>query len=306
MGGKTFDKTIQLNEIEYNNLILYIENLKHNDNYNLKYLTPFRLGNKNTFGDVDIILSDTELFIDLFSNIPNEYDIIETKTIPLLNCDKYFKNNDLDCDVLSTKVNMSHNNIIICKEKQNQESFIFNSNLNSIFLKRFDTHTNKYTFTQYSKHILTKHFYQIDLLKSWNVESMEITRAYFSYSFANIFLKQMVDIVDRNLTLSHIGILCSSNKYVLDKDIKFIQLDNGTRLIIDCEFLFNLVDLDYNRYTKGFVDEIELLEYFSKSKYYPQIKFKSNSKFKHDYSRLKPFANLVNLGLIQVENFIPN
>ncbi len=158
----------------------------------------------------------------------------------------------------------------------------------------------------YSKHILTSEFYQIDLLKSWNSESIEITRAFFSYSFANIFLKRLADIVDRNLKFSYLGLMCTSNKFSIPPNIQYIQIDNKTRLIIDCEYVFILLDLDYSRYTKGFKDEVELLEYFSKSKYFSQIKFKSNSKFKHDYSRLKPFANLVNLGLIQVENFTLN
>jgi hypothetical protein len=156
----------------------------------------------------------------------------------------------------------------------------------------------------YSKHILTSEYYQIDLLKSWNLESMEITRAYYSYSFANIFLKRLTKIIDRNLKFSYLGLICTSNNFVIPPNIKYIQIDNKTRLIIDCDYAFNLIDLDYSRYIKGFNDEVELFEYFIKSKYYSQIKFKSNSKFKHDYLRLKPFANLVNSGLIQVENFI--
>jgi len=161
-------------------------------------------------------------------------------------------------------------------------------------------------FGLYSKHILTSKLYQIDLLKSWNQESMEITRTFFSYSFANIFLKKLIDIIDRNLTLSYLGVICSSNKYVIPQGVKFIQIDLKTRLIIDLKYVFNLIDLDYLKYTKGFNDEFELLEYFKKSKYFSQIKFKFNSKFKHDYTRLKPFANLVDLGLINVENFLSN
>jgi hypothetical protein len=99
-----------------------------------------------------------------------------------------------------------------------------------------------------------------------------------------------------------LGVFCSSNKIIIP-DNKFIQIDDRTRLIVDCEYIFSLIDLDYTRYTEGFNDEIELLEYFKSSKYYSQLaKFKSNSKFKHDYSRLKPFANLVDLKLICVEN----
>jgi hypothetical protein len=62
------------------------------------------------------------------------------------------------------------------------------------------------------------------------------------------------------------------------------------------------LDLNYTEYINGFDNEIQLLEYFSKSKYYKQIKFKNNSKFKHDYNRLKPFKNIVDGDLIEVEN----
>jgi hypothetical protein len=158
-------------------------------------------------------------------------------------------------------------------------------------------------FGLYSKHILTNELYQIDLLKSWNVESMEITRAYFSYSFANIFFKRLTDIVSRNLKFSFLGIMCSSDKYAIPSTVKCLRIEKRTRLIIDCDFIFELLDLDYLQFKAGFKNEIKLLEFFEKSKYYNQIKFKNNSKFKHDYSRLKPFKNLVDLGLIKVENF---
>jgi hypothetical protein len=99
--------------------------------------------------------------------------------------------------------------------------------------------------------------------------------------------------------------MCSSNKIIIPEN-KFIQIDNGTRLIADCEYVFRLMDLNYTRYTQGFNDEIELLEYFKTSKYNLQLtKYNLQlTKFKHDYSRLKPFANLVDLGLVEVENFI--
>jgi hypothetical protein len=249
MGGATFDKTNILNQEEYNNLTNYVKQSGLVEN--IDYLFPFRLGNKNTYGDIDFILSDTDNFTQLFeankSNQTNKYKIIETKKIPL-------------------------------------------------FEERFGL---------YSVHLLTTELYQIDLLKSWNSSTMEITRAYFSYSFANIFFKRLIDLVDRNLKFSYLGVFCSSNKFIIPEN-KFIQIDNGTRLIIDCGYVFELMDLDYSRFILGFIDEIELLEYFKSSKYFTQIKFKFNSKFKHDYSRLKPFANLVDLGLVKVENFVKN
>lgn len=194
------------------------------------------------------------------------------------------------------------------------------------FVKLFeDTGTIKETkiiklfeerFNLYSEHILTNELYQIDLLKSWSdfdetqllsasiSDAIKITRAYFSYSFANIFFKRLMTIVDRNLKFSYLGVMCSSNKHKIPEGTKYIRIDEKTRLIFDCEYVFNLLDLDYSMYKEGFKNEIKLLEYFEKSKYFNQIKFKNNSKFKHDYSRLKPYRNLVDLGLIKVENFV--
>lgn len=246
MGGATFDKTNILDQEEYNNLTNYVKQSGLVEN--VDYIFPFRLGNKNTFGDVDFILSNSDKFIQLFeankTDKTDKYKIIETKKIPL-------------------------------------------------FEERFGL---------YSQHLLTSQLYQIDLLKSLSQESMEITRAFFSYSFANIFLKRLMDLVDRNLNFSYLGVLCSSNKFIIPSNVKYIQMDDKTRLIIDCKYVFNLMDLDYSRYIEGFGDEMELLEYFKTSKYFTQVKFKFNSKFKHDYARLKPFANLVNLGLIEVQD----
>ncbi len=231
MGGLTFENTKTINSNEYNEIIQLLNNYD--------FLSPFRLGNKKTFNDIDLIVSNTEPIINLFHEMEQ---INEIKTIPL-------------------------------------------------FDERFNL---------YSKHILTKNLIQIDLLKSWNTDSMEISRAYFSYSFANVFLKQLTNIVNRNFKFSYLGLLCSSNKIIIPLNIKFIQVDNCTRLIIDCDYVFKLLDLDYNIYKSGFNDEVELLNYFSKSKYFSQIQFKNNSKFKHDYKRLKPFANLVDMNLIKL------
>lgn len=199
-GGNTFEKTKYLSENEYNEIINQISNLNLIENQD--YMYPYRLKEKKNFGDIDVILFDTDKFINLFEK---KNKIKEIKKI-------------------------------------------------SLFEERFGL---------YSKHILTENLVQIDLLKSYNKKSMEITRAYYSYSFANIFLKRLTNIVDRNLKFSYLGILCSSNKYVLPADIKHIQIDNNTRLIIDCEYIFTLLDLDYNLYKIGFENEFELLNYFS-------------------------------------------
>ena len=234
MGGSTFDKTNRLDQNKFDEISEFITVCNN-------YVLPFRLQNKNSHGDFDIIVSDTDPFIELFKNSTQEIK-----------------------------------RILLFKEKFND---------------------------MYSDHILTTDLYQIDLLKCWSAESLEITRAYSSYSFANIFLKRMTDIVSMNLKFSFLGIICSSNKFVIPNDVKIIQIDSRTKLIIDCEYVFGLLDLDYSIFVTGFKNEIKLLEFFEKSKYYNQIKFRNCSKFRHDYNRLKPFKNLVDLGLIKVENF---
>jgi hypothetical protein len=242
MGGQTFYETKTLDNDLYNQYIERIYQLKQLDQSDqLNFLMPYRLKNKLSHNDIDIIISDTDAFIEKYKLID---EVREIKTIPL-------------------------------------------------FEERFNL---------YSKHILTKDLVQIDLLKSWNSESVEITKAYYSYSFANIFLKRLATIVDRNLKFSYLGLFCSNNKFVIPPNIKYIQIDENTRLIIDPFFAFELLDLNYLKYINGFDNEAQLLEYFSKSKYYGQIKFKNNSKFKHDYNRLKPFKSLVDKGLIVVEN----
>jgi hypothetical protein len=126
MGGATFDKTNILDQEEYDNFTNYVKQSGLVEN--IDYIFPFRLGNKNTYGDIDFILSDTDKFIQLFeanktnkTDETDKYKIIETKKIPIL------------------------------KEK----------------------------FDLYSIHILTQQYYQIDLLKSLNAETMEISRAFF-------------------------------------------------------------------------------------------------------------------------------
>ena len=238
MGGKTFDETKRLNLQEFNRITELIKVSGYTD-----YLLPFRLENKVSHGDYDLIVYETDKYIKLFEDINL---IKEIKIIPL-------------------------------------------------FEKRFGL---------CSKHLLTTDQIQVDFLMPWSNESIEITRVFFSYSFANVFLKRFIDIIDRNLQLSFLGVFCSSNKFVIPENVKYVTIDKQTRLIIDCEYMFKLIDLDYSVYKEGFKNEIKLLEFFEKSKYYEQIKFKNISKFKHDYTRLKPFKNLVDLGLIKVENFI--
>ena len=177
MGGNTFDNTNKLNQQTFNEIAKFIERCTN-------YLLPFRLQNKKSHGDFDIIVCDTMPFVKLFENSTQEIK-----------------------------------RILLFKERFNN---------------------------MYSDHILTNEFYQIDLLKCWNVESLEITRAYSSYSFANIFLRRLTDIISTNLKFSFLGIMCSSNKFKIPNGVKFIQIEPKTKLIIDCEYVFKLVDLDYS------------------------------------------------------------
>jgi len=182
---------------------------------------------------------------------------------------------------------------------------LFSDNNIVLETKIIDLYNDK--IDTYSEHILTTDFYQIDLLKSWTpeiVESMEITRIFYSYTFANIFFNRLISIASKyikhDFKFSALGIFCYSRKFKIPENVKYVYINNTLRLIIDCDFLFNILDLDYSEFKLGFKNEIKLLEFFEKSKYYKEIKFKNNSKFRRDCSRLKPFKNLFDLGLITI------
>lgn len=236
MGGDVFDNTISFSTNDY---FFFINLLKKSTlKENIDYLFPLRLNNKNYFNDLDLIVHNTDTFIDFFNN----------------------------------------------------ENLVKDINIINI-LKIYNL---------YSKHILTKTLHQIDLLKSWNnnPKSLKITQIFYSYSIANIFLKKLVNIFNNNLKLSHIGILCFSNKFLIPDSVSFINININTRLIIDPEYLFDIINLDYNTFLKGFNNEFELFNFFQKSKYFYLIKFKYDSSFKRNYNRLKPFKNLVNYRFI--------
>ena len=236
MGGNTFEETKRLTNEEYSIFIERLRSLGFIEG--IDFLIPFRLGNKESHSDIDLIVHDADNIISKLE------DVKEIKTI-------------------------------------------------SLFEERFGL---------YSKHILLDNLTQIDFLISWNSKSLEITRAFFSYSIANIFLKRMITFVDRNAKLSYLGLFISDRNFRLDglSEESIITIDNNSRLVIDCNFIFNLLDLNYIRYTEGFNDESELLTYLSTSKYYHLVEFKNNSKFKHDFKRLEPFRRCIELGLITV------
>lgn len=154
-------------------------------------------------------------------------------------------------------------------------------------------------FNSYSIHVLTEDNIQIDLLRPWAKESCEITRIYYSYSCANIFLKKLVSARE-GFVLSYLGLLCIDNKCVLPSDSSIVKIESTTRLITSPKLLFDIIDLDYDRFVAGFDDEYQLLEYFKTSKYYDKIHFINNSKFKHDCKRLESFNNLFIAGLLNM------
>lgn len=240
MGGETFTSTTKLTKTQYDE---WLEKFMLNDKLkiNIDYMLPYRLGNKTSYSDIDIILFDENKIIE---EISKTNKIKETKTIKL-------------------------------------------------FDNRFECH---------SVHLLTEENIQIDLLKSWssNIESMNFTRIYYSYSCANIFFKKLVSVANINYWLSHLGLMCYNNKQEITDDLNIIQIDSTTRLLINVDMLFEMIDLDKKRFTEGFVDEYELLDYFKTSKYYNKISFIQNSKFRHNCKRLPSFNNLFINGLLNV------
>ena len=170
-------------------------------------------------------------------------------------------------------------------------------------IKTINLYEDKYALC--TKHLLTKDYIQIDLLKAWDCTSLEITRIYFSYGCANVFFKQLVRIASNininrsNIKLSYLGLFCTNRQINLSK-VSHIQLDSNTRLITDPYYLFEYMNLDYEKFSQGFQTEFELLEYIKTSKYYDQIIFNANSKFRHDVKRLESFRNLYNAGLLNV------
>ena len=80
MGGQTFDQTNKLNHDDYEKINNYVKLICETEN--IDYMLPFRLGNKITHGDFDIIISDTDKFINSWKLI-NDCQIKEIKIIPL-------------------------------------------------------------------------------------------------------------------------------------------------------------------------------------------------------------------------------
>lgn len=233
MGGLTFENTRRISVDEYENKI---EEFKKSG---VDFILPFRLKNKVTHGDIDLIV---------------------------------FENDG--------------------KKEDNQDEKINN------IKERKTINLMEDRFNLYSKHLLTNDNVQIDFLYAWNKSGIEFTRAFYSYSFFNIFLKRFGKILGRNIKINYLGMLVSDLTYKIDTE--FIKVDSNVRLITDVIYIFNLIDLDYERFTLGFQDEFELLEYLGTSKYFSEISFINNSKFKHDCKRLEPFRNLANSGKLNI------
>lgn len=235
MGGNTFETTKRLTNEEYTLFINRLKDLGFIEGSD--FLIPFRLGNKISHSDVDLIVHDADFIISKLT------DVKEITIVPL-------------------------------------------------FEERFNL---------FSKHILLNNLTQIDFLVAWKSDSLEITRAFFSYSIANIFLKRMITFVNRNTKFSYLGLFISDRTFKVNESIEVTEISHNIRLVTDCNYIFNLLDLSYSRFIEGFNSEVQLLEYLSTSKYYNLVEFKNNSKFKHDFKRLEPFRTVVELGLIKIK-----
>jgi len=165
-------------------------------------------------------------------------------------------------------------------------------------------------YENYSLNLLSTDNIQFDIIRPFNnsPSAKEFTRAFFSFGFANIFLRQLTTVVSsvskahemkaqEDFKISYLGLFCYNNSLKLPSDCTY-TIDETTRLITDLQFLFSLIDLNLSRYVKGFKDEFELLDYFKTSKFYPQVSFKVDNRFKHDIKRIAGFANLYHSNLL--------
>ncbi len=233
MGGKTFENTKRLSNEEYSAFIDTLKELRFEEGKD--FLLPFRLGNKESHGDIDLIVHDPDIIISRLTNVK------EVKTVSLF----------------------------------------------------------EVKFNLFSKHVLTNDLIQIDFLVAWSAESLEVTRLFFSYSFVNIFLRKMITFFNINTKLNYLGLFITDSTFELE--VNSIAIDRNTRLVVDCNYIFNIIELDYSRFVLGFIDEVELLNYLSSSRFFSLIEFKNNSKFKHDYKRLESFRKLVDSKLINMK-----
>jgi hypothetical protein len=161
-----------------------------------------------------------------------------------------------------------------------------------LFEERFHTETH---------HLLTTDNIQIDVLKPFDTSSYECTQAFFSYSIVNVWMKKLVALArPKDYKLSYLGILCYNNSLTIPSEVSIHRLDQNTRLIKDVKHIFETMNLDYSRFIMGFDDELELYEYLKTSKYFDQVVFKMNSKFRHDLKRLPPLQRLYDMGLVNI------
>ena len=157
-----------------------------------------------------------------------------------------------------------------------------------IFLgeKRFQE--NKELKGMFSFHYI-KNNIQIDLLPSID---LDFTRAYYSYNFSNVFFKKMVTISNSNCKLTSFGLFVSNEKMFKEINPKVFFKLNGGFLIPDLNLLFEMLDLNLEKFKLGFSDASVFLKYLRTSKLYPFVLFNNNSGFKHDISRLESFREI--------------
>lgn len=164
-----------------------------------------------------------------------------------------------------------------------------------------------------SYHILTVDHIQIDLLVALNQEGMELMRCYHSYTCSGVFFKKFItcDNTEENCKMT-------SDKYPYKLGYNGIQITNknilneltgrGIKtyktqkrlLIIDVQFLFELMGLDYLRFTQGFFNEFDLLDYLKTSSQWHKVYFINNSSYRRDYVRLPTFKRLCDANLLRI------
>jgi hypothetical protein len=247
MGGNSFDNCRRLSSDEYRVWLEQFEIATRNRlTETSDYMIPYRLGNKSSYGDIDLVVFDVEALSQV---IQDNYCVSDIRTVTLD--------------------------------------------------ERYNLH---------SRHIYTEDRVQIDLLIAMCQESMAFTRAYYSYGCANIFFDKIITAVSSivaghhgTFQLTYIGLKCTSNTFEVPDSVPTLRMDATTRLIYDPYYIFQLMDLNYDRYiANNFDDEFSLLDFFKESKYYVHVVFTSNSKFKRNCTRLESFRSLLEAGSLNM------
>ena len=130
---------------------------------------------------------------------------------------------------------------------------------------------------------------------------LNFTKIFFSYSIDNVFFKKLVTKYDANIKLTSYGIVISNKKLL--KNLNFdnnllLELSGNSFMISDSNLLFNILNLDINKFNSGFEDEFDFLEFLKESKNYNKVSFRYNSGFIHDLKRLNGLNKILDKLLI--------